>query len=75
MSVAAAAIVAAAFWGARARSPVRRRDPILPLSYVAEQGRWFRAEALLLGWAAGQVATIRDFRHAPYIIDGAEYLI
>jgi RNA polymerase sigma-70 factor (ECF subfamily) len=30
---------------------------------------------MLLGWAAGQVATIRDFRHAPYVIDGAEYLI
>ncbi len=24
-------------------------------------------------WSAGKVATIRDFRHAPYIIDGAEY--
>ena len=30
---------------------------------------------MLLGWSAGQVSTIRDFRHAPYIIDGAEYLI
>ena len=30
---------------------------------------------MLLGWAAGQVATIRDFRHAPYVIDGAEYLV
>ena len=30
---------------------------------------------MLLGWAAGQVATIRDFRHAPYIIDGAEYQV
>jgi RNA polymerase sigma-70 factor (ECF subfamily) len=29
---------------------------------------------MLLGWAAGKVATIRDFRHAPYVIDGAEYL-
>jgi RNA polymerase sigma-70 factor, ECF subfamily len=30
---------------------------------------------MLLQWSAGKVATIRDFRHAPYIIDGAEYLI
>ena len=30
---------------------------------------------MLLDWSAGQVSTIRDFRHAPYIIDGAEYLI
>lgn len=30
---------------------------------------------MLLQWSDGKVATIRDFRHAPYIIDGAEYLI
>jgi RNA polymerase sigma-70 factor (ECF subfamily) len=30
---------------------------------------------MLLRWSADKVATIRDFRHAPYIIDGAEYLI
>ena len=30
---------------------------------------------MLLDWAAGKVASIRDFRHAPYVIDGAEYLI
>src|SRR6202022_2786522 len=30
---------------------------------------------ILLGWCADKVATIRDFRHAPYIIDGAEYLV
>jgi len=30
---------------------------------------------MLLDWSADKVATIRDFRHAPYIIDGAEYLI
>jgi RNA polymerase sigma-70 factor, ECF subfamily len=28
---------------------------------------------MLLQWSAGKVATIRDFRHASYIIDGAEY--
>jgi RNA polymerase sigma-70 factor (ECF subfamily) len=30
---------------------------------------------MLLNWSADKVATIRDFRHAPYIIDGAEYLV
>ncbi len=30
---------------------------------------------VLLQWSAGKVAEIRDFRHAPYIIDGAEYRI
>ena len=30
---------------------------------------------MLLQWAAGEVASIRDFRHAPYVIDGAEYRI
>jgi RNA polymerase sigma-70 factor (ECF subfamily) len=30
---------------------------------------------MLLGWVAGKVATIRDFRHAAYVIDGAEYLV
>jgi RNA polymerase sigma-70 factor (ECF subfamily) len=30
---------------------------------------------MLLGWTAGKVATIRDFRHAPYVIESAAYLI
>jgi RNA polymerase sigma-70 factor, ECF subfamily len=30
---------------------------------------------VLLRWSADKVATICDFRHAPYIIDGADYLI
>ena len=30
---------------------------------------------MLLGWSADKVATIRDFRHAPYIIENAEYLV
>ena len=30
---------------------------------------------MLLQWSVDKVATIRDFRHAPYVIDGAEYLI
>jgi RNA polymerase sigma-70 factor (ECF subfamily) len=29
---------------------------------------------MLLDWSAGKVAAIRDFRHARYVIDGAEYL-
>src|SRR6202795_3093442 len=28
---------------------------------------------MLLQWSADKIATIRDFRHAPYIVDGAEY--
>jgi RNA polymerase sigma-70 factor, ECF subfamily len=28
---------------------------------------------MLLGWTADKVATIRDFRHAPYVFEGAEY--
>jgi RNA polymerase sigma-70 factor, ECF subfamily len=30
---------------------------------------------MLLQWSAGKVAEIRDFRHAPYVIDGAEVLV
>ena len=30
---------------------------------------------MLLRWYADKVATIRDFRHAAYVIDGAEYWI
>ena len=30
---------------------------------------------MLLGWSADKVATIRDFRHAPYVIDGAEFAV
>src|ERR1700761_2641355 len=28
---------------------------------------------MLLQWEGGKVGAIRDFRHAPYVIDGAEY--
>jgi RNA polymerase sigma-70 factor, ECF subfamily len=38
---------------------------------TASRPRYF----ILLQWSAGKVATIRDFRHAPYIVDGADYLI
>jgi len=30
---------------------------------------------MLLGWDGDKVATIRDFRYAPYIIEGAEYRV
>ena len=30
---------------------------------------------MLLNWSAGKVAAIRDFRHAPYVIEGADYLV
>ena len=30
---------------------------------------------MLLQWSGGKVADIRDFRHAAYVIDGAEYRI
>ena len=30
---------------------------------------------VLLQWSAGKVEAIRDFRHSPYVIDGAEYRI
>ncbi len=30
---------------------------------------------MLLQWSADKVAEIRDFRHAAYAIDGAEYLV
>ncbi len=28
---------------------------------------------MLVDWSAGKVATIRDFRHAAYVIEGADY--
>lgn len=30
---------------------------------------------MLLDWQADKVATIRDFRHVPYVIEGADYLV
>jgi RNA polymerase sigma-70 factor (ECF subfamily) len=38
---------------------------------VASAPKYF----MLLQWSADKVATIRDFRHADYVIDGAEYRI
>ena len=28
---------------------------------------------MLLDWSADKIASIRDFRHAPYVVDGLEY--
>ena len=30
---------------------------------------------MLLDWAGDKVATIRDFRYATYVVDGAEYRV
>ena len=50
---------------------VEGRPAILVFDPNAPSGppRYF----MLLGWDGDKVATIRDFRYAPYIIDGAEY--
>ena len=42
-------------------------DPTAPNS----RAKYF----MLLNWSGEKVATIRDFRHAPYVIDGADYVI
>jgi uncharacterized membrane protein YphA (DoxX/SURF4 family) len=54
--IAAAILVAAAAAGAYAGDPERRGDPVLPLAYVAEQGRWFRREADRRGIAHPRIA-------------------
>lgn len=48
------------------RSAIIVRDPHDPAFRTA----YF----ILVDWAGGRVATIRDFRHVPYVIDGAEVL-
>jgi hypothetical protein len=53
---AAAALLAAAAFGAWKRSPERRRDPPLPLRYIAEQAHWFRAAAARLGLTGYRLA-------------------
>ena len=30
---------------------------------------------MLLDWRADKLATIRDFRYAAYVIDGADYVV
>ena len=57
LAVAAAlALGGAAFTGAWTRSPARQKDPVLPLAYISEQGRWFRQEAQRLGLTRPRVA-------------------
>ena len=55
-AVFAAAVIGAAAWGARTRSPVRKADPILPVSYIAGQGQWFRDRARALGLTGYRLA-------------------
>jgi len=52
---------------------VERRPAILVFDPSAPGGppKYF----MLLSWSADKVAAIRDFRHAPYIVDGVEYLV
>ena len=47
------------------------RDPGVRSATAHSRPKYF----MLLDWSAEKVATIRDFRYAPYIIDGAEYLV
>jgi len=54
--IAGLGIVAAAFFGAQARSPARRLSPELSLAYVADQGRWFHDEARRLGVLRPRIA-------------------
>ncbi|MGZ6143999.1 MAG: hypothetical protein ACXWLM_11720 [Myxococcales bacterium] len=54
--LSACALVLLAALSTRARSPDRRRSPELPLSYIAEQGRWFRRTADRLGLVRPRVA-------------------
>jgi len=52
----AAALILAASWGVRSRSPMRKANPVFPLSYVAEQGRWFRDRARNVGLVVYRLA-------------------
>src|SRR5204863_499530 len=57
LAVAAAlALGGAAYAGAWSRSPARQKEPVLPLTYISEQGRWFRQEAQRLGLTRPRVA-------------------
>lgn len=55
-ALAAAALIGVAAWGARTRSPGRKASPILALTYVEEQGRWFRDRARKLGLTGYRLA-------------------
>lgn len=54
--LAAVALVALAGSTARARSLDRKQHPEVPLDYVADQGRWFRATATRLGLTRPRIA-------------------
>ena len=54
--LAACALVVLAAVSAWRRSPDRRRNPELPLGYIADQGRWFRKTADRLGLTHPRVA-------------------
>jgi RNA polymerase sigma-70 factor (ECF subfamily) len=49
----------------------------LPAVLVFDPGKPSARPAyfMLLDWSAGKVATIRDFRHAPYVADDVEFLV
>jgi RNA polymerase sigma-70 factor (ECF subfamily) len=49
----------------------------LPAVLVFDPGKPSARPAyfMLLDWSAGKVATIRDFRHAPYVVDDVEFLV
>src|SRR5205085_10024666 len=55
-AISAAALILAALWGVRARSPMRKANPVFPLSYVAEQARWFRNRARSIGLVGYRLA-------------------
>jgi hypothetical protein len=55
-TLCAVTLVAVAATGARNRTPDRKRNPELPLEYIAEQGRWFRATARRLGLLRPRIA-------------------
>jgi hypothetical protein len=54
--ISAVALVALAGSTARARSLDRKEHPEVPLDYVADQGRWFRATATRLGLTRPRIA-------------------
>lgn len=49
-------LLAVAALDARAHAPSRKRDPPLPLSFVEEQGRWFRDTSARLGLTHPRIA-------------------
>ncbi len=54
--IAGAILIGLAAWGAGARTPGRKAHPVLPLSYVEDQGRWFHDRARKLGLTGYRLA-------------------